>query len=179
MRIVGILATLVACLLLARPVQAGEGCGTPDCCAHCGCHGACQPKVCQLVCGVEKVKKHCWCVECEEFCPLLPGCGKPCCDSCCEDCGPGCQDTCCEKGQQPCLVPPKCGCMRTKKILIKKEYECEVPVYKCVVRYLCGSCCTNPEATGPPVGPAPEPAPAPPAPLPGRQAAAFGSQPPR
>jgi hypothetical protein len=64
---------------------------------------------------MKKEKKTCWCVECQEICPLMPGC-RDCCDKC---------------------PPPRCGRPKTVKKLVKKEYEVEVPVYKCVVRHLC------------------------------------------
>jgi hypothetical protein len=45
-------------------------------------------------------------------------------------------------GSDPCAgmhkpgMAPKCGPVRTKMKLVKKEIDCEVPVYKCVV--VCG-----------------------------------------
>ena len=119
----------------------------------------CRRTVCKVVCGTKTVTKSCWCVECEEFCAPLPGwgplsylyaaCFNPCGDSCCDRCDescrdPGCGTKCCER----CLVPPKCGPVRSKKKLVKKEYECEVPVYRCVVKYLCSGCGGDDE--GPP-----------------------------
>jgi hypothetical protein len=56
---------------------------------------------------------------------------------------------------------PKCGHVRCKKKLLKKEYECEVPVYECVVKYLCSDCsengsdCTAESETGPTAAPVP------------------------
>ena len=38
-------------------------------------------------------------------------------------------------------VPPKCGKVRTRKKLVKKEIVCEVPVYKCVVVCSDPGCC--------------------------------------
>ena len=175
MRIVGISLTLAACLLLARPAAAGDACAAPDCCAQCGCRAACQPVSCQVVAGVAKVKKHCWCVETAPFAPLMPGCIPSLCetfgglwdglhgdknrDAC------GCGETACEK--QSCHIPPECGKVRTKKVLGKKEYEVEVPVYKTVVKNLCGDCGANPGVIGPAPGSAPAPAPLPPGPAPG------------
>ncbi len=206
MRIVGISLTLTACLLLAKPVVASEGCGAPDCCAHCGCTAACQPVTCQVVAGVTKVKKHCWCVECVPFAPSMPGGipnlystlgglldglhGKTGCGEC-GGCELGCEATC---GKETCVVPPECGKVRTKKILVKKEYEVEVPVYKTVVKNLCGECGCNPDVIGPQPAPGPTTAPAPaplppgpmqgtpvappPAPMPGQQAYDFSHVPP-
>ncbi len=152
MKLLGVTFTAVACLLLAQAAVArdcGQSCGAePECCAGCGETAACQPTKCQIVCGVKKIKKHCWVVEREEFCTLLPGCrdrgcNRGCqsgCDSGCgeaDDCGQGCGETCSTK----CLVPPRAGPVHCRKKLIKKEYTIEIPIYKCVVRNLCGGCC--------------------------------------
>lgn len=190
MRIVGLVLTLAAGLLVTSPASAADattaacdGCGTPTCCAKCGCHAACRPVTCEVVAGTTKVKKYCWGVECVDFAPLMPGrlpdlpgalCDllkKPCEGECgdCGECG-GCGH--CDKA--PSVVPPKCAHVRTKKILVRKEYEIEVPVYKCVVKQLCGECA--PAVDGPQPGPAPVPAaplPPPPAPIPGQQAYDF------
>lgn len=179
MRIIGISLTLAACLLLVRPVVAGDGCGAANRCAHCGCGAACQQVSCQIVAGVAKVKKHSWIVKEEPVCPLKPGC-IPCLhdtfgglfaghEAACTACGEaGCGGTC-EKAK--CLVPPQCGKVRTKKVLVKKEYEVEVPVYKCVAKFLCGECGVDPAVIGPKPGPGPAPGPAPvpvpPVPTPG------------
>ena len=139
---------LIAVLGWATPSIAGKGdAGGPSCCSNCGCQAACVKKTCQLVCDVKKEKKTYFCVECEEFCPLLPG-HRDCCNDC-------------EK-------TPRCGHTKCVKKLVKKEYEVEIPVYKCVVVYLCPDC-----AAGESPAPAADDAPAPsvpqqasPAPLP-------------
>ena len=117
-----------------------------------GCHCGGQ-KVRKIVCEMKKVTKTVWAVECEEFCSLLPGrpTGRCCSKTACRDrqnCG-GCDSygnsgSC---GKDPCksvrsagMVPPKCGSVRCKKKLVKKQIDCEVPVYKCVV-VPCSSCC--------------------------------------
>lgn len=146
-RTLGLSVAIAACLVFAGQASAGDCCGAPDCCAACGGRRPCQKKVCEVVCGTETVKKYCWCVEHEEFCVPLPGCGprRRTCVSCdAPNCDGSC-DTCCESGGKRswfsiCLVPPKCGRVRCRKKLVKKEYECEVPVYECVVKYLCGDC---------------------------------------
>jgi len=69
------------------------------------------PKDCQLVCEVKKETKTCWCVEQQE--------SALCCQGAHHDC-----DDCC----QPLLVVGKPKCV---KKLVKKEYQVEVPVYKC------------------------------------------------
>jgi hypothetical protein len=176
MRTVGISLTMALSLLLAQAGSAQEccekgGCGSENCCARCGAQGPCMKKTCQLVCGVEKVKKYAFEVKCEEFCPLLPRCGGRSCD-CCD--GKGCE-TCCklprgaEKCATPRMVEPKCGHTRCKKTLTRKEYECEIPSYKCVVVYLCPRCaCQGDDSTAAPAAPPPAvaPVPAPPAPIP-------------
>jgi hypothetical protein len=93
-----------------------------------------------------KETKTCWCVECKEICPLMPGC-HTCCDKC---------------------PPPRCGNPKTVKKLVKKEYQVEKPVYKCVVQYLCPECCKGGSTVSVPTA-APNPPtssaiPAPPAP---------------
>jgi hypothetical protein len=84
-------------------------------CPTCGC------KVCQPVPGTVKEKKHCWEVECKEICiPLarLPW--------------------------EPCCAAPKCGKVKTVKVLKKIDYECEKCGYKWEVLSAgcapCGSC---------------------------------------
>ena len=69
--------------------------------------------------------------------------------------------------------PPKCGHVRCRKKLVKKEITCEVPVYKCVVEYVCCDCCgpscgvcTEPAAPMPTATGAPAEAPIPAAPIP-------------
>jgi hypothetical protein len=53
-----------------------------------------------------------------------------------------------------------------KKTLVKKEYECERPKYKCVVQYLCPECNSGSGGAAPipaegakPAAPTPAPAP--------------------
>ncbi len=156
MRFCGVFATMAAMLLIAGSAVAGECgqamAGSPTCCAHCGCQASCQKKVCQVVCATKKEKKTRWVVKCEDFCAPLPSLlGGRChgeCGGTCESCQatPGCATCaqggeCCATCKEKPLVPPKCGKVRTKKTLVKEEYEVEVPTYKCVVVYLCGQCC--------------------------------------
>jgi hypothetical protein len=102
-----------------------------------------------VVCETRTITKHCWRVECEEFCAPLPGCVRWSWDWCglfagrgkgCQaDCGDeACGGACC--GNAPGRVPPKCGPVRTRKKLVLEEYECRVPVYSCEVKYLCAGC---------------------------------------
>jgi hypothetical protein len=59
---------------------------------------------------MKEIKKTVWVVECEEFCTTLPG-------------------RCCT---------PRCGKVRCKKKLVKKEIKVQVPVYRCKVVDCCG-----------------------------------------
>ena len=131
-------------LLVAVPAAAGDRCGAPACCnkTHECCHRCGVSKTCKVVCEMKKVKKTVWAVECEEFCAALPRCPRPC--KSCGDCGKASCASCCE---DPCaslrrpMVPPKCGKVRCRKKLVKKEITCEVPVYKCVVVCCNAGCC--------------------------------------
>lgn len=139
MRTLGSLLTLIALVGAAQAVCADDGCGAPDHCARCGRRTACQKVTCQVVCEMKKQTKYYWSVECQEICPLLPGC-----EGCSKD---GCEGS---AGRPPQKGPaPRCGHARCVKQLVKKQYECEVPVYKCVTRYLCGDC-RGAEAAPPP-----------------------------
>jgi len=161
--------SMAAILLVAGSAQAIERCGSVGDCVCCG------KKNCRVVCEIKTVKKHCWVVECEQFCPTLPACPNWCwscfsfggdkgsCGACRDDSG-CCDDACCEAGcgkgcgQSRCsqMVPPKCGKMRTRKTLTKKEWEEEVPVYKCAACAGCGNGCY--EAAAPFAEPAEAPA---------------------
>lgn len=181
MRMIGILLTLSLSILAAQAVAeeagCGANCGSPNKCAHCGQNCACVQCTCQLICGKEKVKKYCWEVKCEEFCPLLPGRACEECNSCNENESCPNAGKCGEKCPNPVIHTPHCGNARVKKTLVKKEYECERPKYKCVVQYLCPECsaCNSnaaPATTAPapaegakPATPAPAPE-LPPAPQP-------------
>lgn len=156
-----------------------ETCGSPGCCAHCGCHCGCE-KHWKIVCEMKEVKKTVWSVKCEEFCPLMPNCGHCCGSDCCNSdsvCSTeaGCSGNCNGKKCDPCAaekdkhyVTPKCGKVREKKTLEKKEVVCKVPSYKCVVEYACANCgakqCDGEKAPAA----APTEAPAPPAPTPSK-----------
>jgi hypothetical protein len=144
MRITLALTLLAALVLSGRPAAASDAIGEPNCCARCGCHVCCSQKTCQLVCGVKKETRTSWSVQCQEFCPLLPGCYAHRCDEC-----------------QP---PPRCGRPKCVKTLVKHEYEVEVPVYKCVVLYLCPRCVNHetPENSAEPTSAPPTPTQAPP-----------------
>ena len=115
----------------AYSAVACDGCGKPTCCAHCGRQACCE-KVCQVVCEVKKETKTCWTVEYREFCTLLPGCHGKC------DC---------------CPPPPRCGRDKCVGTLVKHEYQVDVPVYKCVVIYLCPECADS-QPAGAPAAPA-------------------------
>lgn len=156
------LSLALAAVLALGQLAAADGVrrGSPGQCAACGHHAPCQQKVCQVQCGTKTVTKHGWCVESEEFCPLLPRVHDPC-DSGCNACGqPECAASACdadcdatcdqcsglgcrllELGKRPSqIVTPTTGKLRTRKKLVRKEYTVEVPVYKSVVRYVCSEC---------------------------------------
>jgi len=125
-----------------RSAVYAECAGKTGCCELCGRQGVCYEKCCQVVCEMKKETKTCWCVECQEICTLLPGCHHDC---------------------DQCPPPPRCGRTKCVKKLVKKEYQVETPVYKCVVRHLCADC-LNSGATIAPATPAPQsssPAPTP------------------
>jgi len=132
-----VIATAIG-LLMALPAAAGDNGCTPDCCGQavvsdagccdpgcCDCQrcgGKCQN--CQVVCEMKTVKRYVW---------VVGGCGEVECASCQ---GKSCCDPC--RGLPTCVTPPKCGRQRTVKRLVRKEIECQVPVYKCV------PCCADP-----------------------------------
>jgi len=186
MRIV-LLSTAVG-LLLSGAAMAGDCCTAPACCdqTHECCHSCGVRKVCKVVCEMKKVKKTTWVVECEEFCASLPNCKRPC-KSCCNtgNCGEECCCDPCASLRRP-MVPPKCGKVRCRKKLVKKEIICEVPVYKCVVVCV-NSCCeaaaccgeeADSPAPAPKAAPAPEAAPVPEAPAPAAAAGDIAPVPP-
>jgi len=134
--------------------MAGSILGCCDAACDTACEPACQPAcepVCQPACepvrapkcqctveeGTKTVKKHRWVVKTERFCPLLPG--KICCDGCGSECGIV-DDGCGGCAPAPTVKTPRCGICRTKKVLIKEEYEVEVPVFKCVPQDTCDTC---------------------------------------
>ncbi|MBN2473939.1 MAG: hypothetical protein JXB62_04995 [Pirellulales bacterium] len=144
-------------VLIANVAVAGD-CTAPGCCEE-ACHACGAKKVCKVVCEMKKVTKYVWVVECEDFCAPLPncdlgkrcchGCGTGCCETeatCCGDadgCGSCCKPDPCEALRNRRYVPPKCGKVRTKKKLVKKEVTCEIPVYKCVVVCCDPGCCES------------------------------------
>jgi hypothetical protein len=154
-----------------------QTCGAADHCGRCGRACACE-KHCRVVCEMKEVKKTVWVVKCEDFCAPLPSCGRGCngCTACGDTAACGVEPTCsegCGKNCDPCAVEknkryvqPKCGKVRTKKVLEKKEVVCKVPSYKCVVIYTCPNCCGSgacdgqtPAAPAKPAIPTPAPAP--------------------
>ena len=156
-----LLLTATFSLLLTVGVLAADCTAPPACCqSELDCCGGCGGKtVCQIVCEMKKVKKTVWTYECEDFCTMLPGCGplgSLCCNGCQSKCGSECDascsgavDGCCGGAScDPCaslcrpLHPPKCGKVRVRKKLVKKEIVCEVPIYKTIVVCAdgCGAC---------------------------------------
>ena len=169
MRTIALALATAALLVTANAAVADDccvpaACGTASSCGHCGCHAPCK-KVCRVVCEMKEVKETCWVVECEDFCAPLPGCrNNNCCGQSCSDVS-CCSGGCCEKP----VTPPSRGKVRCRKKLVKKEIKKKVPVYKCVVEYVCCDC--NGSSCGTVLKPAVAPTPtkakaAPAAPLP-------------
>ena len=185
MRTIATPLSLVIGLLITTAAYAADCC-EPACCEP----ACCARKYCKVVCDTIKIKKHVWTVECEEFCAPLPNCdcGRKCCcgrqgcnGGCCEEgcCEAGCgcgitaanSPKCIAKATDPCgvlnccrsVVAPKCGPVRCRKKLVKKEVVCEVPTYKCVVVSCgngCGEGCCEPACGDVEQAPAEEAAPA-------------------
>jgi hypothetical protein len=138
-----------AILLLSTLLGVGSGpaaaadCGPACCgterCDQCGRYAACVQTTCQVVCEIKKETKTCWCAECREICPLMPGCH--------------------HHGDE-CPPPPQCGNPKCVKKLVKKEYQVDVPVYKCVVRHLCCECLQAGSSDAAGIAPSPPAAPA-------------------
>jgi hypothetical protein len=154
-----------------------QTCGSETCCGHCGRHCGCD-KTCKIVCEMKEVKKTVWVVHCGEQCTMLPRCPLKCCcgnNGCngCNACSPAATCENCEANGGKCNAcaslenrkynTPKCGSVREKKTLEKKEITCKVPTYKCVVVYSCSQCDMNTKEPAAPAAPA---APATPAPTP-------------
>jgi hypothetical protein len=153
MKALGVSLTMALAALWTQAAAVQADCGSPDRCAACRRPAACRKEVCQVVCEMKEVTKTYWCVECEPFCAPLPGCGNPLTGwlsgllgcgpehgSCQAAGGQGCEAEDCHGSCQRSADPPKCGPVHTRKKLVKKEYTCKVPVYTCVVRYVCAAC---------------------------------------
>ena len=198
----GLLAAVAYAGDACTPAVCDPGCD-PSCqtscakrCFECTSCPRCGSKLaCKVVCAPKEIKKTVWNVKCEPICTTLPrlchdgcGCGNKDCGGNC-DTGEtptacGCADGKCGKSCDPCavekakcIVPPRCGIVRSKKTLEKKEVVCKVPGYKCIpVCPCCGhgdpnakNCGTDcgpaspapVENSAPMTAPAPAPAPAP------------------
>lgn len=109
-------AIVVAALLLAVGGSLAT-CYSAGIAGHHSCPHCSHPcKICEPQPTTDKEKKHCWCVELKEVC--IPHIRWP---------------------WQPCCEPPKCGRVRTVKVLKKVEYECEKCGYKWEIK--CLGCC--------------------------------------
>jgi hypothetical protein len=93
-------ARTFALVVLLIPVAAAFAGGHGHACPECGC-AYCQPVPTTL-----KETKHCWEVECKQIC--IPAARWP-------------WEKCCE---------PRCGKVKTVKVLKKVNYECEKCGYK-------------------------------------------------
>jgi hypothetical protein len=103
---------LLAALVLGHAVMALARAGgiQGHGCPECGC------AVCRPVQVPVKEKQHCWEVECKQIC--IPAVRWPW-ESCCE--------------------PPRCGKVKTVKVLKKVEYECTKCGYKWEIQAV--DCC--------------------------------------
>jgi hypothetical protein len=119
-------------LSCAAPRMAAAECRLGNCCACCGCECQCC-KVCKLVPEIRKEVKVCYKCECEDFCVPGKSCivGWKCVP---KDCGCG------NRFLPEPIWKPSCGCVRTRKKLIKIEELKEVKGFKCVVIKMCPQC---------------------------------------
>ena len=103
-----LLALVLLCVALAGAGGLSSAAAGPFKAGHCcpECHAICVPTPEQ-----QTEKKHCWQVECRAVC--IPAIKWP---------------------WQPCCEEPKCGKVRTVKVLKKVEYQCEHCGYKWEVR---------------------------------------------
>jgi len=105
------LLLLSAAAILGSTAFAGVLPCTWEKCPKCG-HKVCCPEP-----TVEKVKDHYFTFECKDIC--VPGVKGP---------------------FKPCCTPPKCGFVRTVKVLKKVEVECEKCGYEWKVIHTCDKC---------------------------------------
>ncbi len=155
-----LVASTAWCLMLAVHGAVAGDCGCCDngCCNNrcCDCGCACDDncdKVCKLVCEKKKITKIHYACECEDFC--VPGRSCFVCDNCAEaPCPelPKDQCSCCAHSPLTDIHwkdwnPGECGCVKTRKKLVKYEVTAEVPSFKWVVEKRCAACACN-EAKG-------------------------------
>jgi hypothetical protein len=62
------------------------------------------------------------------------------------------------------VVPPDCGPVRCRKVLVKKEIKVKCPTFKCVPCFGCDSCCESGAVVPAPAAGKTAPAPIPVAP---------------
>ncbi|RIK74869.1 MAG: hypothetical protein DCC67_16070 [Planctomycetota bacterium] len=116
-------------------------CDAMPCCGGCG-------KTARVVCETEKIAKHAWIVECEDYCPLFPskkwdwnwtiGCPS-------SQCADAVDALSCAAGPDM----PRPGPCRSVRRLVKKEYKVESPAFACVVESRsrdCGAAVAEPSA---------------------------------
>ncbi len=149
MKMIVISLGAVLALAIAGTAEAADCCAVPEACGlvadGVACPVNCGRADCRVIVEMKKVKKTVWVVECEEHCPSLPGsrllggcrdscgaghaCARPA--ACGAPCG-GCDPCAAVRARAHAQCPPKCTRARCRKVLKKKEIECEVPVYKCI-----------------------------------------------
>ncbi|MEX2137624.1 MAG: hypothetical protein WD894_00055 [Pirellulales bacterium] len=120
------------------------------CCAGCGCNQGLR-KVCRWVCEEVEEKAPGFACECEDV--VVPGKSPFCVQEVCVD---PCQDS------TPHLFgrlhhklvwgPPSECCVKTVKVLVRKDKTVKKKVWKPIVETVCDTCCNNCTAGGSPPG---------------------------
>jgi hypothetical protein len=130
MRPIIVTGLVLAALTIAQAGERPNAC--PEACPE-ACHVKCPrcDNICHVTVGLEKVKRHCYDVECKTICipritfPWQIACGTRC-------------DTCCDSPGMCCPEPANSAKLRTVRVLKKFEYECE----RCKYTWspTCGEC---------------------------------------
>lgn len=124
-----ILPMVLALALAAMAAMASTSEASLNYCGHCGCQRHCK-KVCRLICGKKTQTKTEYECKSEDFC--IPGRSIKCGEKCeCNRLG----IKCCHA-----VLKPVCAQVRTKRVLVKKQTEKEVPDYKWIVEKVCCHC---------------------------------------
>lgn len=129
------LVALLGMLAQAQADQNCTNCNQSACCAQCGC-GLRPKKVCRAKCEMKPQTTFEYDCKCEDFC--VPGHSKCCGVRKVPDCNAWCGY------RKEHIWQPSCGCVRTRKVLVKVPVTRQVPVYTCEVVCICHGCgCTQ------------------------------------